>query len=51
MALLKLGYKEVNVTRKFKVDPDSETANYILDIGRMDKITENQAPELIMVQR
>ena len=54
VALLKLGYKEVNVTRKFKVDPDSETADYILDIGRIDKVTENQvildhhqAPELI----
>ena len=54
VALLKLVHKEVNVTRKFKVDPDSETADYILDIGRMDKITENQvfldhhqAPELI----
>ena len=42
VALLKLVYNEVNVVRKFKVDPDSETADYILDIGRMDKITENQ---------
>ena len=54
IALLKLVYNEVNVVRKFKVDPDSETADYILDIGRMDKITENQvfldhhqAPEII----
>ena len=54
VALLKLVYNEVNVVRKFKVDPDSETADYILDIGRMDKITENQvfldhhqAPEFI----
>ena len=42
VALLKLLHKNVNVSRKFKVDPDSETADYILDIGRMDKITENQ---------
>ena len=54
VALLKLVHNEVNVVRKFKVDPDSETADYILDIGRMDKITENQVfldhhqgPELI----
>ena len=54
VALLKLVYNKVNVVRKFKVDPDSETADYILDIGRMDKITENQvfldhhqAPEII----
>ena len=54
IALLKLVYNKVNVVRKFKVDPDSETADYILDIGRMDKITENQvfldhhqAPEII----
>ena len=54
VALLKLMHDKVNVIRKFKVDPDSETADYILDIGRMDKITENQVildhhqgPELI----
>ena len=54
VALLKLFHKEVNVSRKFKVDLETETADYILDIGRMDKVTDSQvildhhqAPELI----
>ena len=54
IALLKLVHNEVNVIRKFKVDVDTETADYILDIGRVDKVTENQVildhhqtPELI----
>lgn len=54
VALLKLLYKEVHVIRKFKMDTETESADYILDIGRMDKITENQVfldhhqgPELI----
>ena len=54
IALLKLVHNEVNVIRKFKIDLDSETADYILDIGRMDKVNEtqiildhHQAPELI----
>ena len=54
VALLKLLHKNVNVIRKFKVDVDTEIADYILDIGRVDKVTENQvildhhqAPELI----
>lgn len=54
VALLKLVHKEVNVIRKFKVDVDTETADYILDIGRMDKVNEtqvildhHQGPELI----
>ena len=54
IALLKLIHNEVNVVRKFKVDVDTETADYILDIGRMDKVTDSQVildhhqePELI----
>ena len=54
VALLKLLHKDVNVIRKFKVDVDTEIADYILDIGRVDKVTENQvildhhqAPEFI----
>ena len=54
VALLKLLYKEVNVTRKFKIDPESENADFILDIGRMDRVTDtqvildhHQGPELI----
>ena len=54
IALLKLVHNEVNVIRKFKVDVDTESADYILDIGRVDKVTENQVildhhqtPELI----
>ena len=42
VALLKLVHNEVNVVRKFKVDVDTETADYILDIGRMDKVTDSQ---------
>ena len=42
VALLKLFHKEVNVSRKFKVDLETETADYILDIGRMDKIIDTQ---------
>lgn len=54
IALLKLIHNEVNVVRKFKVDVDTETADYILDIGKMDKVDEtqvildhHQGPELI----
>ena len=54
IALLKLIHNEVNVVRKFKVDVDTETADYVLDIGRMDKVTNSQVfldhhqgPELI----
>ena len=54
VALLKLVHKEVKVLRKFKVDVDTETSDYVLDIGRVDKVTENQVfldhhqgPELI----
>lgn len=54
IALLKLVHNEVNVVRKFKVDVDTETADYVLDIGRMDKVTDSQVfldhhqgPELI----
>lgn len=54
VALLKLIHNEVNVVRKFKVDVDTETADYILDIGKMDKVDEtqvildhHQGPELI----
>ena len=54
VALLKLVYNKVNVVRKFKVNLETETADYILDIGRMDKITDtqvildhHQGPELI----
>lgn len=42
VALLKLVHKEVNIVRKFKVDVSTETAEYVLDIGRLDKVTENQ---------
>ena len=42
VALLKLVHKEVKVLRKFKVDVDTETSDYVLDIGRVDKVTENQ---------
>ena len=42
VALLKLVHNEVNVVRKFKVDVSTETADYILDIGRMDKVTDSQ---------
>lgn len=41
VALLKLVHKKVNVTRKFKIDPATE-ADYILDIGRLDRITDTQ---------
>lgn len=54
VAMLKLMHKDVNVVRKFKVDPETEHSEYILDIGRLDKVTENQVfldhhqgPELI----
>ena len=54
VALLKLVHKKVNVTRKFKIDPATESADYILDIGRLDRITDtqvfldhHQGPELI----
>ena len=42
IALLKLVHNEVNVVRKFKVDVNTETADYVLDIGRMDKVTDSQ---------
>ena len=42
IALLKLVHNEVNVARKFKVDVSTETADYILDIGRMDRVTDSQ---------
>ena len=54
VALLKLMHDEVNVVRKFKVDVDTETADYVLDIGRLDRVTDSQVfldhhqgPELI----
>lgn len=54
VAILKLMHKDVNVVRKFKVDVETETADYILDIGRMDRVTDtqvildhHQGPELI----
>ena len=54
IALLKLVHNEVNVIRKFKVDVDTETADYILDIGRVDKVSDtqvfldhHQGPEII----
>lgn len=54
VALLELVHEEVNVIRKFKVDPETETADYILDIGKLDKVTDtqvfldhHQGPELI----
>ena len=42
VALLRLVHKGVNIIRKFKVDVDTETADYVLDIGRVDKVTDNQ---------
>ena len=42
VALLKLLHKNVNVSRKFKVDIDSEEADYVLDIGRVDKVSDTQ---------
>lgn len=54
VALLKLVHNKVNVARKFKVDVSTETADYVLDIGRMDKVNDtqvildhHQGPELI----
>ena len=54
VALLKVVHDNVNVIRKFKVDPETETADYILDIGNVDKVTNaqvfldhHQGPELI----
>lgn len=54
VALLKLMHKEVNVTRKFKIDIESENSDFILDIGRMDRVNDtqiildhHQGPELI----
>ena len=54
VALLKLIHDKVNVVRKFKVDVDTEAADYVLDIGRMDRVTDSQVildhhqgPELI----
>lgn len=54
VALLKLFHKEVKVSRKFKIDFETETADFILDIGRMDKVSDtqvildhHQGPELI----
>ena len=54
VALLKLLHKNVNVSRKFKVDIDSEEADYVLDIGRVDKVSDtqvfldhHQGPEII----
>ena len=54
VALLKLVHNEVNVVRKFKVDVDTENSDFILDIGRMDRVNDtqvildhHQGPELI----
>ena len=54
VALLKLVHKGVKVLRKFKVDPESEDADYILDIGKTDIVSDSkvvldhhQAPEFI----
>ena len=54
VALLKLLHKNVNVSRKFKVDIDSEESDYVLDIGRVDKVSDtqvfldhHQGPEII----
>lgn len=54
VALLKLVHNKVNVARKFKVDVSTETADYVLDIGRVDKVNDtqvildhHQGPELI----
>ena len=42
VALLKLVHKEVKVLRKFNVIPEFDEADYILDIGRMDKVDDNK---------
>ena len=42
VAILKLVHEEVKVVRKFKVDPETETADYVLDIGKLDKVTDTQ---------
>ena len=42
VALLKVVHKEVKVLRKFKVIPEFDEADYILDIGRMDKVDDNK---------
>ena len=54
IALLKLVHNEVNIVRKFKVDIESEEADYVLDIGRVDKVSDtqvfldhHQGPEII----
>ena len=54
IALLKLVHNEVIVVRKFKVDVDTENSDFILDIGRMDRVNDtqvildhHQGPELI----
>ena len=54
VALLKLVHKEVKVLRKFKVIPELDEADYILDIGKTDIVSDSkvvldhhQGPELI----
>ena len=54
IALLKLVHNKVNIVRKFKVDIESEEADYVLDIGRVDKVSDtqvfldhHQGPEII----
>ena len=42
VALLKLFHKGVKVLRKFKVDPESEDADYILDIGKTDIVSDSK---------
>ena len=42
VALLDVVHNKVNVIRKFKIDPETETADYILDIGKIDKVTDAQ---------
>lgn len=43
VALLKCVHKTVNIVRKFKVDnPLEEEADYVLDIGKVDSVTENK---------
>ena len=43
VALLKLVHKEVKVVRKFRVDdPLAEEADYVLDIGKVDSVTEDK---------
>ena len=42
IALLKLVHNKVNIVRKFKVDIESEEADYVLDIGRVDKVSDTQ---------